>query len=182
MRCFIAIDLEVEIKKEIKVIQEKLRKKVLFTGKFTETENLHLTLKFLGEINEEKVEKVKKILNKIKFNDFEVSLGDIGIFSAKSPRIIWIKLSGAGLWDLQKKIDDSLKELFPVEERFMSHVTIARIKKLGDRKEFLDYLKSIKSKNLSFRVKEFSLKKSELFPEGPRYEDIGVYSCNNIDS
>jgi len=175
MRCFISIDLESEIKKEIKCIQEKLRKKVLFTGKFTEIENLHLTLKFLGEIDEEKIEEVKKLLSKIKFSEFEISLGEVGVFSVKFPRIIWIKLNGIGIWDLQKQIDSALGGLFPAEEKFMGHVTLARIKKVGDRKEFLDYLKSVKCKNLKFNVKEFSFKKSELFSDGPKYEDIENY-------
>jgi len=179
MRCFIAIDVSFEIKKEIKNIQEKLKKKVLFTGKFTESENLHLTLKFLGEVDEEEIEKVKEKLREIKFEEFETSIGELGVFSRSFSKIIWIKLLGFGIWDLQKKIDSVLKDLFPVEERFMGHVTIARVKNVSDKKTFLEYLKSIKPKNLKFKVNEFSLKKSELLSEGPVYEDLETYKAGD---
>ena len=56
MRCFIALDLPVEIIKEIKKIQKELPE---FIGKKTESENLHLTLKFLGEVSEEKIKEIR---------------------------------------------------------------------------------------------------------------------------
>jgi 2'-5' RNA ligase len=179
MRCFVALDLEDDFIKEISNIQNRIKKRNLFLGKFTESENLHLTLKFLGEIDDIKIEEVKKRLEEIKLWGFEASLGEIGVFSKSFPKIIWIKLNGAGIWDLQKQIDSKLKDLFEVEERFMSHITIARIKKVGDKKELLNYLKSIKPKKISFKVKEFSLKKSDLFPEGPRYGDLENYEFSS---
>ena len=69
-RCFIAIDLPREAINSIKDIQKLLKKQSLFNGKFTETENLHLTLKFLGEIDEEKIGGIKKKLREIKFDEF----------------------------------------------------------------------------------------------------------------
>jgi len=175
MRCFIALDLPREVINSIKEIQEKIKKKNLFIGKFTELENLHLTLKFLGEIDEKKVEEVKKRLQKINLNEFEVSLSECGAFSTKFIKIIWVKLEGEKIWDLQKEIDKALKDLFVPEERFMSHITIARVKKVPSKEKLIDYIKNIKTKNLKFKVGEFFLKKSELKPEGPQYEDIEKY-------
>ena len=175
MRCFIALDLPREAINEIKGIQEKIRKQNLFTGKFTEDENLHLTLKFLGEIDEETIEKIKKILQKIKLDSFEVSLGEIGAFSTRFIKIIWIKLEGKEVWDLQKEIDEKLKDLFAPEARFMSHVTIARVKSVPDKKALLEYIKNITPKKLRFKVNEFFLKKSTLQSEGPVYEDLERY-------
>ena len=83
MRCFIALDLPREVINEIKDIQTNIQKQNLFIGKFTEPENLHLTLKFLGEIGETEIEEVKKRLQEIKMPEFEVSLGETGIFSKK---------------------------------------------------------------------------------------------------
>jgi len=214
MRAFIALELGRECVDEIIKIQKLLKKRVLFNGKYTESENLHLTLKFLGEIDEEKVSEVKKKLSEIKNQEFDVELGEIGVFSKDFIRIIWIKLNGKGIFHLQKEIDEKLSvsqtfalggkasgdeklsDLFSKEDRFMSHITIARVKTIGDpekdsfsvpknfkkekqkfsgKKGLIEYLGSIKPRKIKFRVNEFILKKSELRPEGPVYEDLEKY-------
>lgn len=179
MRCFIALDLPEEIISEIKEIQEKLKKRVLFNGKFTESNNLHLTLKFFGEIDEEKLFEIRKRLRKINFNEIEASLGEVGVFSKDFVRIIWIKLNGKGIYELQKRIDEELKDLFKEEERFMGHITLARVKSVGNKKGLFDYLESVKASNRKFKINEFSLKKSELHSHGPEYEDIEIYREGN---
>jgi RNA 2',3'-cyclic 3'-phosphodiesterase len=175
-RTFITIEFPDEVIKEIARIQEVLKNKK-FTGKFTELENLHLTLKFLGEIDSETLEKVKKALRTIKFEEFNTFLEYTGTFNYQgNPKIVWLKLSGAGILKLQKQIDSALKEVFKPEERFMSHLTIARIKYLKDKKDFTDYVKHLSVQKLSFTIKEFQLKKSELKPLGPVYTTIEKYS------
>lgn len=174
-RCFIAIDLSRETINEIKRIQKILKNANLFSGKYTEPENLHLTLKFLGEISQEKVEKVRKKLAEIKFSKFYCEIGEVGVFNKSFIKIIWIKLNGKGVFELQKQIDGILKDIFPIEARFMSHITIARVKKTN-KKEFLEYLKSIKPSKISFKVSKFFLKKSELKEDGPIYSDIEIFS------
>ncbi|MFH1358754.1 MAG: RNA 2',3'-cyclic phosphodiesterase [archaeon] len=179
-RCFIALDLPRNAINEIKRIQKLIKEKVIFTGKLTEVENLHLTLKFLGEIDEGKIKEIKDKLSKIKINqeevrDFFAELGKIGMFSKKMPKIVWIKLNGKIVFELQEKIDDVLRGLFEPEHRFMSHITIARVRYVEDKKGFNEYLESIKPKKIRFKVEDFILKKSELFSEGPVYEDIMKY-------
>lgn len=176
LRCFIAIELPREAIDYTEQLNSLIKKKNFFSGKFSEPENLHLTLKFLGEIEESKAEEVKKKLGEIKFKEFEASLGEVGVFVNKYNSILWIKLNGKGLWDLQKEIDEKLKDIFPKEERFMSHITIARMKKIFSKNEFLKYVKSMKTKKIKFKVKEFILKKSELKPEGPVYTSLERYN------
>ena len=170
MRTFISIDIPEKVKKEIKKIQDELPG---FYGKKTELENLHLTLKFLGEINEDKLEKVKKRLREIKFNFFETEIDSIGVFSEKFIRIVWLHLNNCKR--LQKEVDDKLKDLFEVERRFMSHLTIARVKKIKDKKKFLEELKKLEIPKIKFNVDEFYLMKSELSKDGPKYEVIERY-------
>ena len=170
MRVFISIDVPEKVKEEIKKIQSQLPE---FMGKKTELENLHLTLKFLGEVSEEKVEEIKEKLKEIKFKKFETEIDEIGVFSEKFIRIIWIHLSDCG--KLQAEIDNKLKEMFPKEKRFMSHLTIARVKKIDDKNKFLKELKEVKINSVKFLVEDFRLKKSTLRPEGPVYEDLEVY-------
>ena len=174
-RCFIALDLPRNVINEIKKIKNLIKGKKLFDGKLVENENLHLTLKFLGEIDDKKIEEVKKRLKQINFKEFEVNLGKIGVFPSKYNsyiRVIWIELLGKSIWELQKQIDEKLTDIFEEEKRFMSHITIARIKRVYDKKGFLEYLGKLEIPKLKFKVDRFFLKKSELFESGPVYEDI----------
>lgn len=175
IRAFIAIEFPDEIVKEVARIQELLGKRK-FVGKLTEPENLHLTLKFLGDVDPEVLEKIRARLREIKFEKFNVRLGDIGTFSYRGkPRIVWIKVLGKGVFELQKKVDDALAEFgFAREERFMSHLTVARIKYVPDLKGFYEYVKGLGVKKLRFDVGDFKLNKSELNEIGPRYELLEV--------
>lgn len=181
-RTFIAIEFSDEVIKEVARAQELLSG-VKFTGKLTELENLHLTLKFLGEIDDEKIEKVKERLREIKFGEMKLKLGKMGAFSARgNPRIVWIKVEGKEIYELQKEIDTKLGDLFPAEERFMGHLTIARIGYVKDKKGFLEHLDGIHVKPVSFSVSVIKLKKSELKPMGPAYSDLEVVPASREDA
>ena len=171
MRTFISIEIPDEIRKEIVNIQTHLPE---FYGKKTEFENLHLTLKFLGEIDEGKIEKVKEKLGEIKFEKFDTEIDSIGVFSEKFIRIIWLHLKNCE--ELQKKIDFVLEDLFKSEKRFMSHLTIARVKKVDDKKLFLERLNQIKVPDLKFKVDSFYLMESKLSDKGPKYLVIEKYN------
>ncbi len=176
MRCFISINISKEVTKEIGNIQQKLPE---FQGKKTELENLHLTLKFLGEIDEGKIDEIKKKLREIKFEKFESEIDSIGVFDNRKSRkykkkvIVWLHLSGCS--EFQKIVDEKLKDLFEKERRFMSHLTIARVKNIKDKKKFLDDLKKIKMPETKFNINSFYLMRSELTKKGPRYEIIEEY-------
>lgn len=177
-RAFICIDFSEEIIKEITRLQGLLDNKIKFIGKITEPENLHLTLKFLGEIDEGVLEEVEKRLAEIKFKKLDLHLDKIGAFSHRGmPRIVWVKIAGKEVFELQKKIDEALSGLFPREERFMSHATIARVKYIADLKYFFEYLKSLKIKKIKFVADGFKLKTSELRITGPVYKVLEEYRC-----
>lgn len=138
-RCFISIELPENVKKEIKKIQDSLPE---FIGKKTEIQNLHLTLKFLGEIDNNKIEIVKKKLFDIKFDRLNCNINSIGVFSEDFIKIVWVYLDGCS--EIQKKVDSALKNLFKKEERFMSHITIARIKSVKKQKNIFRRIKKNK--------------------------------------
>ena len=167
MRAFIAIDLPIEIRKKIKQIQKKLPE---FIGKKTEINNLHLTLKFLGEIDKKKLTEIKKRLDEIKFNKFETEIDIVGVFSEEFIKIVWLHMTNCE--ELQKLIDEKLSGLFPKEERFMSHLTIGRVKYVKDKKSFLEKIRKIKIDEIKFVVNSFVLKKSLLTTNGPVYENL----------
>ena len=172
MRVFVAVDIPKNIREKIKIIQKKIPE---FNGKFTEAENLHLTLKFLGNVNEEILIKVKNRLREIKLKGFETQISEIGVFSPSFIKIVWLHM--ANCEELQKEIDEKLSDLFEKEKRFMSHLTIARVKSVKNKKEFLRELNEIKLGKLNFVVKNFKLKKSVLSEKGPHYEDISIYDA-----
>ena len=179
MRTFLSLDLPENVKEEIVKIQDIIKKEDLFHGKYTEKENLHLTLKFLGEINEETVEKVKETLEKVKVNSFEASITQVGVFSPEQVRIVWLKLDDADA--LQKEIDNTLRDLFPPEQRFMGHITIARVKKVFDKEKLIETLKKInleKIQKQKIKFDEFFLKKSILTTQGSLYSVIKKYNLN----
>ena len=176
IRAFICIDFPSKVIKEVTRIQELIKNNSPFIGKLTEPENLHMTLKFLGEVEKEKIDIVKEKLSKINFPILNLKLNKVGIFShGREPRIVWLKVIG-NIFHLQKEIDNSLSNTFPKEERFMSHLTIARIKHTKDKAGFINYIKNIKPKPLTFEVNSFKLKSSELKPLGPVYTTIKAYS------
>jgi len=173
MRCFISINIPKEITKEIECIQGELPD---FYGKKTRLEDLHLTLKFLGEISEDKVKEVKNKLKEINLKDFEIEIKYLGFFDNKKDGILWLHLSSCE--ELQKQIDNKLKYLFEPEKRFMSHLTIARVKSIKGKRNFLEDLEKIKIPKIRFKAETFYLMKSELTHEGPRYKIIEEYKLN----
>src|SRR3972149_2248648 len=166
MRCFIAIDLPDEIKSRIFHEFEKLPKS-LFKGKITEKENLHLTLKFLGEISEKEVEEIKKILEKIKHEKIKSQIGTVGFFDNENYiKIVWVDLVGEKLHSLQKSIEEKLSEFRTDDKEFNSHITTARVKSVGNKRRFLEEIRKVKLKDLNFEITNFYLVKSELKREG----------------
>lgn len=167
MRVFIAVDFPEEVKKEIIRIQKRLPE---FSGKLTEKENLHLTLKFLGEIDEKLVEEVKKKLKEIKFEKFSAEIDLLGYFNPAFIKIIWLHVSNCE--EIQHEVEEKLVGMFKPEARFMSHLTIARVKNVEDKRIFTSELKKIDIEKTKFVVKSIKLKSSELTPEGPIYTDL----------
>ena len=166
MRVFIAI--EVPFEKEFEKYKDKIRDFIV--GNFPK--QFHLTLKFLGEINEEKIGKIKEELRKIKFKPFKVRLGKLGVFPhEKHINVIWISLIPEDkTLELQRKIE----EICGRDKReFKAHVTLARVKFVRDKKKLLESLKT--KIGGEFKIDNFKLIKSELNPEGAVYTDLEEY-------
>ena len=146
----------------------------LFQGKFTAPENIHLTLKFLGEINHEQADGVRDALGDLKKTTREVRLEGAGMFA---PRIIWLKLAGANT--LQEQVDATLGDWFAPEPRFMGHVTIARVKTARNPRTMLDTVRELEVAPVSGQAVSFSLRQSILNPEGPKYEVLEQFNLTD---
>ncbi|MEM4248139.1 MAG: RNA 2',3'-cyclic phosphodiesterase [Candidatus Nanoarchaeia archaeon] len=181
MRAFIAIEVSPEVKKDIEKFQSELQKQDFVTANWTS--EYHLTLKFLGEIDELKQKKIEKVLSEIasKTKRFELELKGVGAFPAQDyVRVLWV---GAGYGDdeakfLQKQIDESLEELdFEKEKDYVNHLTLARVKSVKDRVKLKKFFENKKSFG-KFKVSEIKLIKSELTKKGPIYSVIAEFHLN----
>lgn len=183
VRAFLAIDLPWELKKKIYELNYLSLPESLKV-KWVEEKNLHLTLKFFGNISENLLEKLYKdtLQNFQNFISFELALESLGYFPEKAfPRVVWI-----GLRDEERKLLEVyriLKKIFKKykiedsSEKFHPHITLFRIKKLGNKEEFEEYFKELNKKanllkNLKFSVKDLTFFKSILHSSGPTYEVI----------
>jgi RNA 2',3'-cyclic 3'-phosphodiesterase len=179
MRTFVSIEIPDDIKNKIEKLVNKL-KLMLTPIKWVDKKNLHVTLKFIGWVNDEKV---PPLIDCIKgcagdFGSFDLSFSGLGVFpSAKRPRVIWIGTSAGA--DKVKKLGDCIeaevaKEGVCEEEReFSPHLTIGGIKEKIDVGALNDFIEKNKDIEFgSFRVDHVSMMKSTLRRSGPIYEEI----------
>jgi len=173
MRLFIAVPLNDEIKEHLRALQAKIA-----YAKVTLVRDFHLTLKFLGEVAESRLDDIKLALGHVNIRPFVLSLSDIGFFpSQKKARVIWVgNEPKENITELQKKIDDSMLSIgFKREKRFHPHITLARVKYIADRERFCESTGEIKAEKITCPVSSFDLIKSTLTPSGPEYKVIKTF-------
>ncbi len=178
MRTFIAIEIPEEIKTVLAALQNKLRRAAA-TVSWTKPENIHLTLKFLGEIEEQKLGQIESacLAAAAETASFTLNISDAGAFpDHKQPRVIWVGLGGetASLTDLQSRLDQRLSELgFEKETRpFQAHLTLGRVKAPKNTRELMAELINYRPPALSFVVDEIVLMRSQLHPAGSIYTPL----------
>ncbi len=166
MRLFVAVDLSPELTSELEKIEAELADTPL---RFMPPKDIHLTLKFLGEVQEAKLDKVKVALSEVAFSPFKLQTTKLGTF----PRVFWlgVKLT-KDLAQLQKNIQRAVRPFALNDPRpYKPHLTIARFRSPDDRKHAVDRRIEIK-----WKVEHFTLYKSTLTPRGPVYEALARFS------
>jgi RNA 2',3'-cyclic 3'-phosphodiesterase len=177
MRLFISIEMPSKIIEYITTIQKQLGIGLLFEGRLTKPEHIHLTLKFLGDVQQEHLLLIQQALASIYWMPFEVCLGSLGVLpSDKSVRIIWLDLVGNALTNLAGQIHEVLAPIIQFDDHgFLSHITLARVKKVYDYEQLRQHLEKIVIEKHCFSISKFVLKQSFLSSEGPEYIDISWY-------
>jgi len=151
--------------------------------KWTEISNIHITLVFLGDTDENRVKEIDTLLAEVcnGFGDFELVLKGAGVFrSIKDPRIIWTGIANSKeIAELNKAISARLRETGTnLEERpFSPHLTLGRIKKISNTSVLTNIFEKYREEEIQrIRVSKIILFESILRPEGPIYKAIGTYN------
>jgi len=180
IRTFVAVDI-----KERGVVERvsNLQRRILDTGadvKLVEPNNLHITLRFLGEIPEPRVRAVIEELKKVRYRKFSMRLLGVGAFpDVRRPRVLWVgvKEGAEDLAELHRIVEGLIGRYATSREEgeFTPHLTIARLRSQRGVEKLATLLREYESYEFGVvKVEDFRVKKSTLTPRGPIYEDLYV--------
>ncbi|MDD4127436.1 MAG: RNA 2',3'-cyclic phosphodiesterase [Methanomicrobium sp.] len=172
-RVFVAVKLPFEAKEKITYIGKTLLKTNSRLN-MVNPDISHITLKFIGDVDDKKLDEIIKFLSGVKFSTYPICLKGVSLNSKKLPRIVWINGSDKGeTSELAGIIEEGLFSLGIEKEKrpFKIHATIARIKEWDS--SLIPAIKLFENEDIcEYDVCGFKLKKSTLTPTGPIYEDI----------
>ena len=177
MNYFISITLPEDLQKELDSLlpRNSLLKKV-------KPDQIHLTLRFIGKMDDGMLDSLKSELNQVEFHPFHLKLNGIGFFPEKRlHKVVWIGVEASiELIELQKSVDSIVDRIVGRESEhpFNPHITLARIKEAGVSKQHvLDSLSKLPSE-LNFMADRFYLIKSERDHRGAVHKVIQQYEAN----
>ena len=181
-RTFIAIELPHGIKKEIAGFQENIASSG-FPVRWIPVKNIHITLKFIGEIPESLVQQIERdiLTSPPMCEPFTVKIGGTGVFpNLKRPRIFWVGIAAGGheIQLLSSALEEQLFSLgIPKEERkFRAHITIGRFRHQRHMKTIQEFVSQNILNAGEFQVEKIVLMKSTLRPSGAEYSVVKEHS------
>jgi len=188
-RLFVSMDLPQAIKEAAGIVQKRLRE----TGadvSWTRPEGMHLTLKFLGDVEKKRLQDIQAALTETggSFHPITIAREGLGGFpTLDKPREIWLGLKepSGELIGLQKRMDRALALLgFPQESRdFHPHLTLGRVRSHRDGGALLQALKVLDPVRLGeWRLGEINLMQSALRPGGSVYTKLWTVKAVKIDN
>lgn len=187
IRTFLAIELSPTIKHYLADLQQHLRAAGLIEIKWVEPENIHLTLKFLGDVSLPQIESIKTHLRTLgeNFHPLQLTIDQIGGFpSLAHSRIIWVGIhdNSNQLASLAAHIEGRLTKIgcTPADRPFNPHLTLGRIKKESHSVKLETFTEDLKIQPLTQTSSHVSLIQSTLTPSGPVYTPIEVFSFRTI--
>ncbi len=177
-RCFVAIDLDNEVVKNALIKAQRTIESSGADVKSVERENIHITLRFLGEIPEVQTARVADAVRSVEFKPIKLSFEGVGVFpSSARPSVIWAGVTGEvpEVLYVFSRLERLLKDLgFEPERRgFQPHLTLCRVRSSRNISALGDVLKELKDARFGeLEVKSIRLKKSVLTGRGPIYSNI----------
>ena len=183
MRLFVAADIPDILKEKIIEVEKQIES--LADAKCIEKENLHYTLKFLGEVGENESENIVKKMENVskQVKKFKVHAKGVGYFGSPDfIRVIWVGCEEGSkqLIEISKKLNEELKYIREDEFDFHPHLTIGRPRNVENNKNLLEKLEEMRSMDFGeFVVDKIVLKQSKLSPKGPVYSDFRVFKLGD---
>jgi RNA 2',3'-cyclic 3'-phosphodiesterase len=180
LRAFVALEIQDNVVDTLVGFQKELAA----TGadiKLVERENLHLNLKFLGEISEAQEGEVVSRLRGLSLKGAQVTIRGAGAFPGPSrPRVVWAGLApnDEGLVaTIAQQVIGVLDGIGERDDRpFRAHITLGRIRSPRNTRELAEFLRVNSEREFGFTIlSEVKFKSSLLTPSGPIYKDLGVY-------
>jgi RNA 2',3'-cyclic 3'-phosphodiesterase len=183
IRAFIAIKLSPEIHQRLNDVNVLLKQRLQGALiRWVPVDNIHLTLKFLGDVPTTNLDMLAKILKAeaSQYEPFEISVGELGAFpSAHRPHVIWLGVQApAELNTLQHGIEEETARLGykPEDRPFSPHLTLGRVSRNADTQDFARIEAAINETKVGFlgamRVETVQLFKSDLKPNGAVYTGL----------
>jgi RNA 2',3'-cyclic 3'-phosphodiesterase len=181
MRLFTALDASPEVEAKLAGLLAELRPKAKL--RWSRTENLHLTLKFIGEFPRERLDELRAALVSVAVQPVEVRVAGLGFFpNARAPRVLWAGIeAGPELAALAAQINEALEPLGIEREKraYSPHLTLARVPdrtRLDGLREAIGKAEQDGSPEFGmFRADRFYLYESVLAPGGSMYTGIGEF-------
>jgi RNA 2',3'-cyclic 3'-phosphodiesterase len=178
MRVFIAVDLPNEIRQELAELERQLKPST-DTARWVAPESIHITLKFIGEVPEKRVEDVDAALTGLTWKPFTITVRGVGFFPGnRSPRVFWAGMEAPTMQDLAVELDSRMERLgFDKEKRaFRPHITLARARDSRIDSSLVTASSEFAEHEFgSFTVDRIFLFKSTLNPGGAIYERLKEY-------
>lgn len=180
IRAFLAIDVDEDLKaKMYRIIKEF--KQIDANIKYVDLQNLHLTLKFFGDIDIEGIDLLSSKISKVVegFDSFDLKIKGCGAFpNTNRIKVIWLGLENDEIVkELHDELDKEFVRLgFDKDKRFSSHLTIGRMKSAKGKTKVKSTIEEFDDVEIgSMSVNSIILKKSTLTPQGPIYEDLKIF-------
>ena len=185
VRSFIDIDLPAGVRAELTSLEDKLKARRHPFVKWVDPENIHLTLKFLGDVASDSMPQIVEAMSRLakSHSTFKLQVAGTGAFpNWQRPQVVWVGVGGEldRLNSLQKGLESVLSPLgFPSESRpFSAHLTVGRLRDRvtpDDRRRFAGFAQTVEFKtSLSFEVSTIRLMRSQLTPAGPIYSELAA--------
>jgi 2'-5' RNA ligase len=181
-RSFIAVEVPQSLRAKLEGVQREL-KRADADVRWVRPESIHLTLKFLGSVSGEELEKISGAIAPIVSASvpFEIRLLGLGCFpSSRNPRIVWVGIEKGSLEasSLQKAVENRAAEVgFPPETRpFKPHLTIGRVRSSRGKASLAQAVENLRDVEIgSYPVNEVFLFRSELKPSGAVYTKLQTF-------